>query len=268
MGSLEYLTLGIVALAGMIFGSFATVLCYRIPREIPLGLKTHKRSACPHCKKLIPWSQNIPILSYLFLRGRCAQCQKKIPLRYLLIELTTTLSFISTYLIYIHSPNQNLEGFTYYAELVKLLYFTLALVAVVFIDLEFRIIPDRFSLGGWVIALAASFLWAQPPPWISIAGGLFGFGIFFLLAWGYEKIKGIEGLGFGDVKMMGWLGSWIGFFGVPFIVLIASLTGLLVGIGAMRFSKKGMQTAIPFGPFLAVAAYLAWSIQTLGLWGF
>ena len=254
-----------VGLLGLVFGSFATVLCYRIPREIPLGLTSHARSRCTECQGIIPWYRNIPLFSYISLRGRCATCQAPISWKYPIIELTTAIFFVLTYAIHSHSA-QVVEDFAYWAELVKLLYFTLSLVAIVFIDLEFRIIPDRFSIGNWIVALVAAALWQEPPLLYSLLGGAFGFGVFFLLAWVYEKYKGVEGLGFGDVKMMGWLGSWIGVFGVPFVILIASLSGLLVGLLTLRSSKQGLQTAIPFGPFLAAGAYLAWALQALGYW--
>lgn len=260
-----------IGLLGLIFGSFATVLCYRIPRDIHLGLFSHVRSCCAECQKVIPWYRNVPLVSYLLQRGRCAQCQAPISVRYPLIEFSTALFFLLTYAIHSHSVGaqaelRDMQDPLYYAELVKVLYFTLSLVVVVFIDIEFRIIPDRFSIGNWVVATLAALLWHSPSLVESLAGGALGFGIFFLLAWGYEKLKGIEGLGFGDVKMMGWLGAWIGVFGVPFVILIASLSGLIVGLLTMRSSKDGLQTAIPFGPFLAMGAYIAWALQSLGYW--
>ena len=256
----------IVALLGMVMGSFNTVLCYRIPREIPLGLTSHGRSRCTQCNGVIPWYQNVPVFAWLALRGKCSKCKAPIPARYLWIELSTTLIFVVTYWVYELSPNRPLETFAYWAELAKLLWFGVALIATVFIDLEFRIIPDRFSLGGWIIALAAALFWQCPSIESALAGGAFGAGVFFMMAWGYEKLKGVEGLGMGDVKMMGWLGSWVGMMGVPFVILAGSLTGLAAGLIAMRTSKEGFKTAIPFGPFLAFGGYLAWVIGALGYW--
>lgn len=260
------LVLTAVLILGWLLGSFATVLCYRIPREIPLGLFSHQRSKCPSCEKIIPWYRNIPLLAYLVLRGRCKDCNTRIPLAYFLIELSTLFFFVVTYLVFENSPTKPLENLAYWGELSKVLFFTLALVATVFIDLEFRIIPDRFSLGCWLIAAIASFLWGIPPLAESMAGGAMGFGLFFLMSWGYEKYKGIEGLGFGDVKMMGWLGTWVGVQKVPFVILSASLTGLIAGLIAMRTSKEGFKTAIPFGPFLALGGYAVWIISALGYW--
>ncbi len=257
--------LAVILLLGAVFGSAATVFCYRIPREIPLGLFSNVRSRCPSCETVIPWHRNVPLLSYLVLRGRCGSCQAPIPLRYFLIELLTTLLFGATYLVYANSTQPLVETWAWWAELVKLLYFAFSIVCIVFIDIEFRIIPDRFSLGNWIVALVASFVWSEPPIWDSLLGCLFGFGVFFLLAWGFERLKGKEGLGFGDVKMMGWLGAWVGFWAVPFTILSASITGLLAGVVAMRTSRDGLSTAIPFGPFLAIGAYASWALKTLGL---
>jgi leader peptidase (prepilin peptidase)/N-methyltransferase len=256
----------LVGVLGLLLGSFTTVLVHRIPREIPLGFISHTRSRCPSCDKVIPWYQNVPIFAYLFLRGRCAQCEARIPVRYLLIELSTLAIFLLTFWIYDNGRARPLDMFVYYAELIKLLVFCVALVATVFIDIEFRIIPDRFSLGGWVVALAAAFLWEKPPFMDSLIGGLLGAGLFYAMAWGYEKIKGVEGLGLGDVKMLGWLGAWVGGYGVPFTILGGSLTGLIVGVIAMRTSKEGFQTAIPFGPFLALGGYFAWALGAMGYW--
>jgi leader peptidase (prepilin peptidase)/N-methyltransferase len=253
-----------VALGGYLLGSFNTVMVYRIPREIPLGLFSHQRSRCTSCNKVIPWHHNVPIFGFLFLKGRCGQCQAVILSRYLWVELSTLIGFLVTFGIFNHTTE--LFGLEYGLELAKLLFFTLALVATIFIDIEFRIIPDRFSIGCWIVALLAAVLWGEPH-WISsLAGAAMGFGMFFLLAWGYEKWKGVEGLGFGDVKMMGWIGAWVGFEAVPFVVLSASITGLVAGLWSMRKSGEGMKTAIPFGPFLAVGAYAAWVLRALGYW--
>jgi len=251
---------------GAIFGSLNTVFCYRIPRDIPLGLFQKTRSECPHCGKVIPWKWNLPLLSYLQLRGKCGFCGGEIPARYFWIELSTCLLFGATWILHGYAQNLPVSEFARWLELAKNLWFSLSLVAVIFIDAEFRIIPDRFSIGNTVVALAAAVLWGSPH-WIDAAfGAAFGFGIFFLMSWGYEKWKGEEGLGFGDVKMMAWLGAWTGFASVPFIILVASITGLGAGLLAMRKSNEGLKTAIPFGPFLAAAGYAAWALHALNLW--
>jgi leader peptidase (prepilin peptidase)/N-methyltransferase len=258
----------LVTLLGLVFGSFTTMMIHRIPREIPLGLFSHHWSQCPNCGKRIPFSLNLPVLGYFLAKGRCAACRKKISVRYPIVEFITGALFLLTYEISLRSVMRPPEELAFYLELTKNLGFVVALVATVFIDFDFRIIPDRFSIGCWVVAVLGSLFWGTPPIVHSVMGGLMGFGIFFLMSWGYEKLKGIEGLGFGDVKMMGWLGSWLGIFAVPLVILIASLTGLLAGILAMRKGKEGLKTAIPFGPFLALGAYFVWIMMNLGIWNF
>ncbi|HVJ64543.1 MAG TPA: A24 family peptidase [Bdellovibrionota bacterium] len=255
----------LVTLFGLLWGSFCNVMIYRIPREIPLGLWKNMRSACIHCQSKVRWYHNVPLLSYVMLRGKCADCEKPISWRYPLVEALCALTFLLVYKAHQGhaSALYGTASWVYWADLVKNLYFFLSLIAVIFIDIDFRIIPDRFSLGNWVIALGAAFALGTPH-WIdSLIGGLMGFGLFFLLAWGYEKLRKIEGLGMGDVKMMGWLGAWLGFESVPLIVLMASVTGIIIGMIAMRRSKDGWQTALPFGPFLALSAAVVWFLAQM-----
>ncbi len=262
---MDYFVVGIL---GLIVGSFNSLMVYRIPREIPLGLFSHTRSFCPNCKKQIPIFRNIPVLGFFLGKGKCSSCKKPISKVYPTVEILTALSFLVTYYVLLHSASRPVEELEFFLELGKNFIFNTTLIATIFIDLEFRIIPDRFSLGGWVMALLCSALWGVPPFLHSLAGGLMGFGIFFVMAWGYERLKKVEGLGFGDVKMMGWLGSWLGIFTVPFVILISSLTGLVAGLIAMRSSQDGLKTAIPFGPFLAIGAYVVWVLMNLGIWSF
>lgn len=252
-----------ITLLGAVCGSFVTVLVYRIPRDIPLGLTKKVRSECPTCKKQIPWYLNIPIFAYIFLGGKTACCKKKIGIQYFLIELITMLGFVATYYVLRHSVIVPLDDLYFKFELAKMLLFVIALVATTFIDIEFRIIPDRFSLGGWVLALVAAFIWAKPEWQSALWGGLMGFGFFFGMSYFYEKVRKIDGLGMGDVKIMGWFGTWVGLEGFVYVILIASISGLLVGLFAMRGSQKGMKTAIPFGPFLVVGAYVTWVLESL-----
>ncbi len=254
----------IVALLASVFSSFATMLCYRIPREIPLGMFSHVRSRCPECNKVIPWYENIPLLGFIFLRGRCSQCKKAIPLRYFLIELSITGLLTAAYFLLKTAGIPELEPLRYWIIFFVELYFVFSLVVVTFIDIEFRIIPDRFSIGNWILALLLLVVRTESP-WPYVLGGLLGFAFFFLLAWGYEKYKGIEGLGFGDVKMMGWLGTWLGLSTLPGLILVSSVSGLLWGVVAMIKSRDGMMTAIPFGPFLAFAALLLWILKILNV---
>lgn len=252
--------LGVIFLLGLCFGSLANVLIYRIPREIPLGLFKKTRSFCPACEKTIPFYHNLPVISYFLLKGKCASCGVKISSRYPWVEFLTALIWCFSFTVFYRSQEWDFSDWYFYGQLAVELYFIYALFVIVYIDIDFRIIPDRFSWGNWVIALAYVFIFKENTL-EHILGGVFGFGTFFLLAWGYEKWRGVEGLGMGDVKMMGWLGTWVGFSSVPLLVIIASLSGSIVGFWNMRKSGEGMQTAIPFGPFLALGAYLVWLYQ-------
>ena len=248
-----------VLILGLFMGSFGAACAYRIPREIPLMGKKNNRSRCPLCEKQIAWYDNIPLLSFIFLKGKCRQCQKSISRVYPLIEFFMAIFFWLSFKV--HHANSPLESWMWWAELLKLWSFTFAFIVLIFIDIEFRIIPDRFNFGGLILALVAAFLWRHPSPLSSVIGAIVGFGSFFLLAWGYEKYKGIEGLGFGDVKMMAWLGAWLGALRVPEMILYASVSGVLVGIFLMIRTKNGFQTALPFGPFLAISAYVVWILS-------
>lgn len=251
----------IVLMTGLLLGSFGAACAYRIPREIPLLGKGFNRSFCPHCEKQLGWKDNIPLFSFIFLKGRCRHCQKLISKQYPLIEFFMALGFWLSFKVF--ASTSALEGWIWWAELLKVLYFTFSFVVVVFIDIEFRIIPDRFNFGGFILALAAAFLWGEPSWLQSVIGAGVGFGSFYLLAWGYEKFKGIEGLGFGDVKMMAWLGAWLGIMRVPEMILYASVSGVLVGVILMLKSRQGFQTALPFGPFLALSAYVVWILAQI-----
>lgn len=248
---------------GLVFGSFGGMCIYRIPRELPLGLKDKSRSFCTQCKKQISWYDNIPVFSYLFLGGKCRKCKKAISIKYPLAELFTAIAFVFVAIVYKWNPDVELQKhILFFSDL----YFFWTLIVLTFIDLEFRIIPDRFSLGNWAVALAiVIFNWLKfdAPLTESIVGGVLGFGFFFLIGFAYEKIKGFEGLGFGDVKMMGWLGTWLGALGLPLLVLTASITGLIVGVVVMIKEKGNLKTAIPFGPFLAIGAIVVWLLKKL-----
>lgn len=241
-------------------GSLGNALIYRIPRDIPMGLIKQQRSFCPQCKNKIAWYDNVPLLSYLFLKGKCRNCKNKIPIRYPLVEgLTAVLLTYSVFhaLKFLEIANLELNNM-YIARTLMDIYFIYTLILIIFIDIDFKIIPDRFSVGSWALTLLLAAFGVGLPFMQALIGGLVGAGSFFLIAYIFEKVRGIEGLGMGDVKMMGWLGSWLGVASLPILVVMASFSGLIVGLLAMRKSSEGMQTAIPFGPFLAMGAYIVW----------
>lgn len=228
---------------GLIVGSFLNVVVHRLPRKLSIAWPG---SRCVQCGRKILWYENIPVLSYLALRGRCRGCHARISVRYPVIELLTALLFLATEVKF---------GFN------ELLFirdwpFVSFLIAITFIDLEHRIIPDRLSLGGLVLGLATS--WLVPGFGIVSAavGAAFGFCVFYALAWIYLRITGRSGLGGGDIKLLAMLGAYVGAGGVFATIFISSIFGSLAGIawGLSKGRKKVMTVAIPYGPFLVVGA--------------
>ena len=234
---------------GLLIGSFLNVCIYRIPRKKSIVLPA---SFCPHCQEPIKWYDNIPLLSYLFLQGKCRRCRAPIGWRYLIVELVTGLTSLLLYIKY---------GWGYQYPVFFL--FAALLLAVSFTDLEHQIIPDRLSLPGILVGWLAAWL-PGPPFWLdSLIGGVAGAGGLFLVAFVYERITGREGMGGGDVKLLGMIGAWLGWQALPFVVLLSSLTGVLAGGTFLLLSGKGSRARIPFGPFLSLGAllYVFWGPQ-------
>ena len=251
-------------LIGLAIGSFLNVCISRIPQQESV---VKPRSRCPECKKPISSFDNIPILSYILLGGRCRNCKTKISIRYPLIEaLTGAVSG----LIYLK--------FDIGIEWVVYLLFCAALIALAFIDADHRILPDVITLNGLWIGLAISlFLWlpgpliarllqaagmTDPGPrLVSIASSLIGAVVGGGLLWGvreaYFRLRGVEGMGFGDVKMMAMVGAFIGTALTLFTILVGSVLGSIIGLVVMRFAGKDRNYELPFGTFLSLGAILA-----------
>ena len=241
-------------LIGLVIGSFVNVVVARLPKGQSL---VRPGSHCPHCRKRIKWWDNIPLLSYLILRGKCRACHKSISIRYPVIEFLTAILFLASTLRFGWSPSLFLRDWPFLA----------ILVAITFIDLEHRIIPDLLSLGG--LALGLLTCWMDPQlGWVkALFGAGFGFLIFYSLAWIYERFSGRIGLGGGDVKLLAMVGAFIGSEGVFATVFISSIFGSLLGIGwALATHKKDvMKLSIPYGPFLVVGALYYYLLGDL-LW--
>ncbi|MCK4762311.1 MAG: prepilin peptidase [Candidatus Aminicenantes bacterium] len=234
----------ILILLGLIFGSFLNVVIYRLPQ----GKSVIKpRSFCPSCNKLIKFYDNIPVVSYFLLGGKCRHCKAEIPLRYPLIEAFTAFSFWLAYFYFGHDPLYT--AFT--------ILFVFLLIPLAIIDLTHMILPDELTLGGAVIFLGYSFF----HPHITVANAFIaGFGsalIFAGLYFFYLKVRKIEGLGFGDVKMMLFLGAFLGLHNLLVAILLASFSGLLVGLFFIIFKGKNLQLKLPFGTFLALGSYVS-----------
>lgn len=233
-----------VLVVGAAVGSFLNVVIYRLPRGFRVGLPS--RSACRACRRRLAWYENVPLISYLLLLGKCRTCHAMISLRYPLVEIMTATLFVAV------AGYQGLSFSTaYYCA------FCAALIAITFIDLDFRIIPDAISVPFMVIGLAGSFL--VPSLGLAAAAGgaaIGGLGL-WLTAWLYERATGREGLGFGDVKLLAMIGAFLGPKGALGTIFISSIVGSTIGIVIMIAQKKNMKLALPYGPFLAMGA-LCW----------
>ena len=226
---------------GAIVGSFLNVCIYRIPRDASI---VRPGSRCPACAAPILFYDNIPLISYIVLRGRCRKCGQTIPIRYPLVELITAALFLVFYRVLGLSP-----------ELPVSLVFASLLIVISFIDLDHLIIPDILSLGGLLLGVLLSFFRSSFTYADSLGGVLVGAGLLFAIAKSYELIRR-EGLGGGDIKLLGMIGAFCGIEGVVFSLVSGSLLGTLAGLPLMLIKGEGMKYALPFGPFLSLGALL------------
>lgn len=227
---------------GALVGSFLNVCIYRLPKGESVVFPA---SHCPACDFKIPWYDNIPVVSYLLLRGKCRSCRAPISLQYPLVE---TIDGLLTLFLFMRFG----LSFTF----LVLFLFCCAMVAITFIDLEHQIIPDVISLPGIVAGFAFSFFIPQLG-WVnSLIGILVGGGSLYLVAFLYQLFTGKEGMGGGDIKLLAMMGAFFGWKAVLFIIFVSSLVGSVIGITVMLIQKKDSKLAIPFGPFLAVGAIL------------
>ncbi|MFV9646025.1 MAG: prepilin peptidase [Desulfobacterales bacterium] len=231
----------------MCIGSFVNVCIYRLPAS--KSIIDPSRSICPKCGSIIRFYDNIPVLSYLWLKGRCRNCNKPISFRYPLVEIISGVFALCTFLKF----GPTLEALVYFA-------FITALVVITFIDIDHQIIPDLITLPGIPVCFLASFALPSITYKESLLGLLAGGGSLLLVGWTYYLIKKAEGMGGGDIKLMAMIGAMVGWKGVLFTIFVSSLVGTLVGITIMLRTKKGMKIAVPFGPFLSIGAitYIFW----------
>lgn len=251
-------------LAGLLIGSFLNVCIYRWPRDLSV---VRPRSHCPSCEKTIAWYDNIPLVSYLLLRRRCRHCGATISWRYPVVELMTGVLFF----LYVLALGPTLAA-------LRDCCFGAMLIGLVFADLEERILPDEFTIGGAIIGVIFSYwvpvsdftaqavLWLigieTPVAWRSVAESVLGAVLPAVLLWGggwlYEKVRHREGLGFGDVKLMAMVGAFLGLRGALLTLVIGSLAGSVIGYGYILIARKDASTyELPFGTFLGFAALVA-----------
>jgi len=256
--------LAFALLAGLAIGSFLNVCISRMPLAESI---VRPRSRCPHCRKPVAAYDNIPVLSYLLLGGKCRHCRRKISFRYPGIELLTAAVSALLYFKF----GLGLHWFIFFA-------FCAAQIVLVFIDADHRILPDPITLNGIWVGILASLLLAQPSSFAasalrlagigatnprlvalaaSILGAVVGGGLLWLVGEIFYRVRGIEGLGFGDVKMMAMVGAFLGAPLALFTILVGSVVGSVVGLVLIRFSGKTREYELPFGTFLGFAAILA-----------
>lgn len=237
-----WLVLLTITLLGLCIGSFLNVCAYRLP----LGESVvHPRSRCTSCGRMLTWFDNLPVVSWVVLGGRCRTCRKPVSWMYPAVEIATALLFVVTYLTY---------GLTL-LSLVRVI-FGCALIVLFVTDLQHKILPNVITLPGIVIGLVCSVF--LPPGWVSsLIGILVGGGVLFAIAEVYYRVRGQEGLGMGDVKLLAMIGAFLGWKLVLLTLVFASFTGSLAGGVLIASGRGGMKYALPFGTFLAVGALLA-----------
>ena len=231
---------------GAAIGSFLNVCIFRIPAHESI---VKPLSQCPHCHQPIRFYDNIPMISFLVLRARCRDCGGKISWRYPLVELITALLALLLFMKF---------GLT--LNFLVFFIFTAVLITISFIDLDHQIIPDILSLPGIPIFFLAAIFIVRLPWHEALIGLLIGGGMLFLIAFVYELLTKREGMGGGDIKLLAMIGGFLGWKSFIFVLLFSSLAGAVVGITVMIIKKQDMKYAVPFGPFLSLAAvaYIFW----------
>lgn len=243
---------------GLELGGGATIFIQRWIDEVPI--LRPGRSRCPACEQKLGLLDTIPIISFILLKGRCRHCGSPIGAQYMLVEIACMAWSLAA----AHHYGLSLD-YAFYLVLGVML------ITGSFIDFETFLLPNRITIGGMVVALGASFLWNQGPLWQNaFAGAGVGYGLFWILQRGYRLVRGQEGLGSGDVKLMGMIGAMTGLSGLPLTILIGSLSGAVASVYYMiRPAKDGIAGRIPFGPFLSLGCLvnLLYGREIIRWWG-
>ncbi|WP_218696322.1 prepilin peptidase [Acinetobacter harbinensis] len=258
-----------VGLLGLCIGSFLNVVIYRTPKMMEQEWRqdcqmllhpeqalidqskltlSKPASTCPKCHSAIRWYQNIPVFSWLILRGRCASCQNPISIRYPLIELLTAICSLVIALVF-GASLQMLFG----------LLLTWTLIALTFIDFDTQLLPDRYTLTLAALGLAVNSYAIYTSPTAAIWGYIIGFLCLWIVYYLFKIVTGKEGMGYGDFKLLAALGAWMGPLMLPLIVLLSSLVGAIIGIILLKIRKENK--AFAFGPYIAIAGWIAF------IWG-
>jgi len=273
--------LSMVTVLSLMVGSFLNVLIYRLPvmmktewdcecRELLADELDQKKrvkidkhqpfnlfkpdSHCPVCKANVkPW-QNIPVFSYLLLKGKCGNCSTKISVRYPAIEMLTAIaSFMVAYV------------FGYSAETLVLVPLTWIFIALIFIDIDHMLLPDQLTVPLLWFVLLSSIWGVFHSPKDALIGATAGYLSLWSVYWVFKIVTGKEGMGFGDFKLLAVVGAVVGWIKLPMVILLSSAVGAVIGISMMLFGKAGRTTQIPFGPYIAIAGWVAmlWGEQIL-----
>lgn len=255
----------VVSLLGLLVGSFINVVIYRLPIMMERDWKTQcdelnnqtseatapftlsvPRSRCPHCNHAITAIENIPVISYLFLGGKCKQCKAPISKRYPLIEgLTGLLSGIVAWHF----------GFDW--ACLGALLLTWSLITLTFIDIDHQLLPDSITLPLLWLGIVFNLFTVYTDLTSSVIGAIAGYLSLWLVFHGFKLVTGKEGMGYGDFKLLAALGAWFGWLILPSIILLSSLVGAIVGISLIVFRQHQRNIPIPFGPYLAAAGWIA-----------
>jgi leader peptidase (prepilin peptidase)/N-methyltransferase len=254
---IELFPIAAAAAFGAIVGSFLNVCIYRLPLGHSI---VWPASACPYCKRQLSWYENVPVVSWAVLRGRCRTCKAPISIRYPIIEALTAVMFAFAWWYYGPGP-----------LLASRLIFGAALIVLFAIDLEHHLLPNAITLPGIVVGFL--FSWFTEPGWLSsLVGIVVGGGVLYLIAEIYYRVRHEEGLGMGDVKMLAMIGAFLGWKLTLVSLMMASLSGSVIGLFLIATRRGGMKYALPFGTFLALGAAVAATAGTslltwyLGLW--
>ena len=235
-----------VIILGGLWGSFANVCIYRLP--LNKGVVSG-RSYCPKCKKQITWKDNIPIISYFLLKGKCRKCKKPISSQYALVEFLSILFFTIIYFIY---------GITLTTLLLMIL--SLSFIIIFFIDLKHFIIPNEITFSMMALGFLKSFdpnLNSLFPNYInSLIGGLLGYGIIWSIIYFYKQVRKKEGMGLGDAKLFAVVGFWFGWLSIPFIIFLSSIIALLSVVPSLLKNSRTMSSQIPFGPYIIIGTLI------------
>ncbi len=255
----------VASLFGLLIGSFLNVVIHRLPKmmerewrgqcaelagqaradETPFNLVT-PRSACPNCGHGVTALENIPVVSYIALRGKCSACNSRISIRYPLVEVLTAAMFAGAAV-----------KFGWGVPALAAMAFLAALIALSFIDFDTQYLPDDITLpliwAGFIVNLWGTFVDLRS----AVIGAIAGYLVLWSVYWLFKLATGKEGMGFGDFKLLAAIGAWLGWKILPFVILASSLVGAILGIALIIIAKRGREVPMPFGPYLTIAAAIA-----------